>query len=97
MRGENPQSTQVPVEMQVRKVGKILTANIVDPTTGETQFHIVAPAALKIMLIGTVLGILASVLMLAMIIYNKSEIDELKREVQVQEGLSNDNTQNPVR
>jgi preprotein translocase subunit SecG len=75
---------------------RIVLADILDPKDGTVHFHIVSTKYLSVLVASLITLFLAGLIVLGLIIYLKSDIDQNKRQIEQirQEGLViNDNTQ----
>jgi len=71
MRGENLQEG---IRPQI-KSGKLIAANIIDPTTGITQYHIVSTKLLNIVVVSIITLLLSGFVVLGLVLYLKINVD----------------------
>lgn len=83
MRGDKPELEQSNPEIQivVARPKGIVAANIIDPTTGAVQFHLVSTKWFNIMIVGGITTLIAVIIILAIILYVKQDVDRNREEL----------------
>jgi flagellar basal body-associated protein FliL len=79
MRGDNLQEgVQVPSNTR----SKLIAANIIDPKTGVTQYHIVSTKLLNIVVVSIVTILLCGLVVLSLVMYLKLGMDYNTQKIQ---------------
>jgi hypothetical protein len=79
MRGDNLQEgVQVPSTNR----SKLIAANIIDPKTGVTQYHIVSTKLLNIVVVSIVTILLCGLVVLSLVMYLKLGMDYNTQKIQ---------------
>lgn len=88
-----------PVIVPTRRRGRMVAANIVDPNSGEVQFHIVSTKFLNIMVASLVTLLLCGLIVLATVVYLKMDIDQNKEDIEQirRDGPNDTSEQGPAR
>lgn len=87
MRGDSIPKPELPIQggpvvVSAKKRSRLVAANIVDPKSGEVQFHIVSTKFLNVMIASLITLMLCGLVVLALVVYLKTDIEDSKRQIE---------------